>query len=120
MAAGFALGVAGVALPWVEIGIAGSVIVLGALIAFALQPSIALSVAMVGLFALFHGHAHGAALPAHGFALTFGLGFVLATVILHGIGLAVGLLAFRPIGRIAMRTTGGAIAALGVVLLVLH
>jgi urease accessory protein len=120
MAVGFALGVAGVALPWVEIGIAGSVIALGALIAFALRPSIAFSAAMIGLFALFHGHAHGTAWPAHGTALTFALGLMLATVILHGVGLAVGLLAFRPIGRIAMRTAGGAIAALGVVLLVLH
>jgi urease accessory protein len=120
MAAGFALGAAGVALPWVEIAIAGSVIVLGALIAFALRPSIAFSAAIIGLFALFHGHVHGTELPAHGTALTFGLGLVLATLVLHGIGLTIGLLAFRSAGRIAMRAAGGAIAVLGVALLVLH
>ena len=59
MAAGAVIGWSGVSFPWVEAGIAGSVIALGAAIAFALRPTIALSVLLVGFFALFHGFEHG-------------------------------------------------------------
>jgi urease accessory protein len=120
MGAAFALGVAGVPLPWAEIGIAASVLLLGAAIAFALRPSLVGSVALIGLFALFHGHAHGAELPPHGTAVTYGLGLVLATLVLHSIGIAIGMIACRPAGRIAMRAAGGAIAAAGLVLLILR
>ena len=105
-------------LPWVEIGIAGSVLVLGAAVALALRPSLTISVPLIGLFALFHGYSHGVELPANASALSYGAGFIAATLVLHAIGIAIGLAAGRIPVRFAARTAGGAIAVLGVVLLV--
>jgi urease accessory protein len=118
MAVGAALGMSGVALPWVEIGIAGSVMVLGALVALALRPSLAISVPLIGAFALLHGYSHGVELPAGISALSYGAGFIAATLVLHAVGIATGLIAGRLPVRFAARTAGGAIAVLGVVLLV--
>ena len=118
MAAGAALGMSAVALPWVEIGIAGSVMVLGAAVALALRPSLAVSVPLIGAFALLHGYSHGIELPANASALSYGMGFVAATLALHAIGIAIGIAAGRIPVRFAARSAGGAIAALGVVLLV--
>jgi urease accessory protein len=118
MAVGAALGMSGVALPWVEIGIAGSVMVLGALVALALRPSLAISVPLIGAFALLHGYSHGVELPAGISALSYGAGFIVATLVLHAVGIATGLIAGRLPVRFAARTGGGAIAVLGVVLLV--
>jgi urease accessory protein len=124
MAAGALLGASGVALPLVEPGIMVSVLVLGAAIALALRPPLAASVAVIALFALLHGHAHGAEMPAAGSALLYGAGFIAATLALHGVGLAIGsaigALAFRPAGVWATRTAGAAIVAAGLVLLVLR
>lgn len=91
MAVGGALGISGVDLPFVELGIAMSVIVLGTLVA--LQTSMPTSIAMgvVGFFALFHGHAHGAEMPVDAGALNYAAGFMLATALLHGVGIALGL-----------------------------
>lgn len=118
MAVGAALGLTGVTLPWVEVGIAGSVMVLGAVVALALRPSQAISVPLIGAFALLHGYSHGIELPAAASALSYGAGFIVATLVLHAIGIATGLIAGRLPVRFAARTAGGAIAALGVVLLV--
>jgi urease accessory protein len=118
MAAGAALGLSGVALPWVEIGITASVLVLGAAIALTYRPSLAVSLPLIGLFALLHGYAHGVELPAQTSALGYGAGFVAATLTLHLAGLAIGLAANRLPVRFAARTAGGAIAAVGAVLLV--
>jgi urease accessory protein len=118
MAAGAALGLSGVTLPWVEIGIAGSVMVLGAVVALALRPSLAISIPLIGAFALLHGYSHGVELPAAASALSYGAGFIAATLVLHAVGIATGLIAGRLPVRFAARTAGGAIAALGVVLLV--
>jgi urease accessory protein len=118
MAAGAALGLSGVTLPWVEIGIAGSVMVLGAVVALALRPSLAISIPLIGAFALLHGYSHGVELPASASALSYGVGFIAATLVLHAVGIATGLIAGRLPVRFAARTTGGAIAVLGVVLLV--
>ncbi len=90
MAVGFGLAVAGVGLPFVEPAILASVIGLGLLVAAAVRLPVAASAAVVGLFALFHGHAHGGELGAAG-ALSFGLGFLVATAALHGAGIALGL-----------------------------
>ena len=117
MIAGASLGLSGVSLPWLETGIAATVIALGAAIAFAVRPPVAISAALIGVFALFHGFEHGVSLPAHGNALTYGAGFVLATLALHAVGLGLGLAARYPL---ALRTAGGAIAAVGVVLLIAH
>ena len=118
MALGAVIGCSGVSFPSVEIGIAGSVIALGAAIAFALRPTLLASALPIGLFALFHGFEHGASLPAHGTALTYGAGFILATLVLHAIGIGLGLLANRIPVRFAARTAGGAIAAVGMLMLV--
>ena len=118
MAVGAALGMSGVALPWVEIGIAGSVMVLGAVVALALRPSLAISIPLIGAFALLHGYSHGVELPAGASALSYGAGFIAATLVLHTVGIATGLIAGRLPVRFAARTAGGAIAVLGVVLLV--
>ena len=119
MAAGAALGFGGVALPGSRSASPASVLVLGALIAFALRPSLAVSAALIGLFALFHGYAHGTALPAHGTALTFALGLVLATVMLHGVGLASACWRVRSAASRCARRAARS-RRLGVVLLVLH
>ncbi|MBB5276707.1 urease accessory protein [Rhizobium rosettiformans] len=117
MAVGFGLAVAGVELPFVEPAILASVIGLGLLVAAAVRLPVAASAAVVGLFALFHGHAHGGELGAAG-ALQFGLGFLIATAALHGAGVALGLGVTRlgpAVARILGLATvvGGAAIAFG-------
>ncbi|HNW61596.1 MAG TPA: HupE/UreJ family protein [Piscinibacter sp.] len=118
MALGGALGVAGVPLPAVEIGIAASAIVLGAMVAFAVRAPIALAAVIVGAFAIFHGHAHGTELPQAANPIAYSLGFVIATGLLHLGGIASGLLTRWPAGRAAVRAAGAGIAALGVAFMV--
>ena len=118
MAAGAALGFGGVALPWIEIGITASVLVLGAAVALSYRPALAVSLPLIGLFALLHGYAHGVELPAATSAFGYCAGFVAATLILHLAGLAIGFAAGRAPVRFAARTAGGAIAAVGAILLV--
>jgi len=91
MAVGGALGISGVEVPFVELGIAASVIVLGVAVALRFSLPTAAAMALVGFFAIFHGHAHGAEMPSAASGLTYALGFMLATAILHGIGLGIGL-----------------------------
>jgi len=117
MAVGGALGIVGVGMPMVEGGIALSVFVLGLMVAAAWKAPLAVSAVMTGLFALCHGHAHGAELSAPGEALTYSLGFILATAALHAAGLAAAL-TWREKGMPAVRVSGGAIAAAGLLLLV--
>jgi urease accessory protein len=110
---------AGLSLPWAEMGIAASVVVLGAAVALRLRSALLLSVALIALFALFHGYGHGIELPQSASALAYGAGFIVATLALHGIGLALGALSAYPAGRLATRGAGAAIACAGAVLLVL-
>ncbi|KAA1189118.1 HupE/UreJ family protein [Pseudohalioglobus sediminis] len=114
MALGGVLGVAGVPLPAVETGIAASAVVLGAMILFAAKAPLWVAAVIVGAFAIFHGHAHGTELPAAVSPLTYSLGFVLSTGLLHVAGIAFGLLAHWPAGRLAVRMAGGLIAGAGV------
>jgi len=118
MAVGAALGFGGVALPWVEFGIAASVLVLGAAVALTLRPSLAVSLPLIGLFAALHGYGHGVELPTGASALSYAAGFITATLMLHVIGIALGMLANHVPVRFAARTAGGAIAVAGVALLV--
>jgi len=118
MAAGGALGVAGFGLPAVETGIVLSVVALGALVAAKATLPAAAGMAVVGAFALFHGHAHGAEMPIADDGLAYGLGFLVATAALHGLGVGLGALAGRLSQERLLRTGGGAIAAAGLVLLV--
>lgn len=117
MTVGAVFGFSGVALPWVEFGIAGSVLVLGAAVALALRPSLAVSVPLIAVFALLHGYSHGVELPAAASALSYGAGFVAATLALHAVGIALGLLANCVPVRFAARTAGGAIACVGLLLI---
>lgn len=116
MALGFVLAVSGLGLPFVEPAILASVIALGLLVATAAKLPTAASAAIVGVFALFHGHAHGGELGSAG-ALSFGVGFVIATALLHvaGIGLGLGIARLSG-GAIAARIIGGATALAGLVL----
>lgn len=113
MALGGALGIMGIPLPSVETGIALSAILLGLMVAFAARPPIWLAGMIVGFFAIFHGHAHGTELPAASNAYAYAAGFVISTGLLHLCGIGFGLLSRYPWGGIAIRTGGGAIAALG-------
>ena len=117
MAIGAVFGMSGYELPWLEIGIAGSVLVLGAAIALAARPSLAVSMTLVAAFALLHGYSHGVELPTDVSGLSFGIGFIVATLSLHMIGIGLGLLANRVPVRYLARSAGAAIAVIGVVLL---
>ncbi|MET0598210.1 MAG: HupE/UreJ family protein [Mesorhizobium sp.] len=117
MAVGGLLGMGGIAVPFVELGIALSVIVLGTVVAFGVQAPVAAAIGVVGLFAIFHGHAHGAEMPENAAGLAYGVGFMAATALLHLTGLGGGLLlGMARHGRAAMRTAGGlaAVAGLGI------
>lgn len=118
MMVGGGLGVAGIAVPFVEIGIALSVVVLGA--ALALRPALPVAAAMilVGAFAVFHGHAHGAEMPETATGLAYGAGFVGATALLHAVGLGLGLSAGRLARSLpALRVAGAGLAVAGLGLL---
>lgn len=117
MAFGGALGIAGVPLPGTEIGIALSVIALGAIIALNLRPPVAGALGVAAFFAVFHGHAHGAELPGQAGAIAYSAGFVLATGLIHLSGIGVGLVTFLPRGPALVRVGGGAIALAGLYLL---
>jgi urease accessory protein len=113
MALGGVLGVLGVALPATELVIALSALVLGAAVAARLRLPFAAAAAIVAVFAIFHGHAHGVELPRAASPLAYGVGFVVATGLLHVCGIAIGTLARWPAGLRAIRTLGVGIAALG-------
>lgn len=111
MAIGFLMALAGIDLPFVEPAILASVIALGLLVAMAARLPVSAAVAVVGLFALFHGHAHGGELGSAG-ALQFGVGFVIATALLHVAGIAAGLGVAR-LGTVASRIIGALTALAG-------
>jgi urease accessory protein len=117
MASGGVLGILGPALPGVETGIALSAVVLGLMVLLAARPPLWVAAALVGCFAIFHGHAHGTELPSGTDAVAYAAGFVVATGLLHLAGIAFGLLARWPAGRFAVRAAGGAIALAGLVFL---
>jgi urease accessory protein len=113
MALGGALGVAGVTIPMVETGIAASGIVLGLMVAFAIRPALWIAALLVGIFAVFHGHAHGTELPDAANPYAYAAGFVLATGLLHLAGIAFGTLMQSPAGSWAIRAAGLVIAVAG-------
>lgn len=118
MAFGGFLGMAGAPLPGIEFGIALSAIVLGGMVAAAAQPPLWVAGVLVGVFAIFHGHAHGAEVPGAADPLLYSLGFVLATGLMHVAGIAFGALARWPAGRWAVRAGGGLIGLAGLSFLV--
>lgn len=115
MAFGGFLGLLGVPLPGVEVGIALSALLLGVMVARQARPPLWVAAALVGVFAVFHGHAHGRELPAGQSALLYSLGFVMATGCLHAAGIGIGLVHRWGWGRIALRLTGAAVALAGAV-----
>lgn len=117
MAVGGALGMAGINLPFIEVGIALSVVVLGGTVAFGLRAPVAVAMGLTGLFAIFHGQAHGAEMPTAISGLEYATGFLAATALLHAAGLAVGFGMDR-IGTIAVRTAGALASLAGLALLV--
>jgi urease accessory protein len=114
MVVGGALGMAGVHIPAVESGIAASVLVLGVMIAVAVRLPMFAGMALVGLFAIFHGHAHGTETPAAASGFTYAAGFVLATIFLHACGIGLGMLAQKRMAIPALRFAGAVIAFAGI------
>lgn len=110
------IGMAGVSIPLIEPGIVASVLVLGLLIAAAVRLPLAASSALVGLFAVFHGHAHGAEMPATASGLAYAIGFVLATGVLHCCGIGLGRFTKRLAGPRLAQYAGGIIAVFGLYL----
>lgn len=117
MAFGGAMGVLGVPLPHVETGIALSAIVLGMMVAAAARVPLVWAGLLVGLFAIFHGHAHGTELPDAANPFAYALGFVIATGLLHVLGILFGLLSRWKEGELAVRTGGAVVAAGGLAFL---
>ncbi len=113
MAFGGILGVFGVPLPAVEYDIAFSGIVLGLMVALAARVPLWFASVVVAVFAIFHGHAHGAELPSSADPVSYSAGFVLATGLLHVCGIVIGLLGRWRAGAIFMRVCGGIIAFVG-------
>jgi urease accessory protein len=117
MAFGGMLGLLGVPLPGVEIGIAASALALGLAVSVAWRPPLWAAAVIVGLFAVFHGHAHGTELPAGASGLLYSLGFVAATGLLHAAGIGIGTIHRWPLGQRFLRGAGAAVAAAGAVFL---
>ncbi len=116
MALGAALAQSGVAIPGSEQVIAASVLVLGLLIATAAKLPTGAGMVLVGLFAAFHGFAHGAEMPATSGGLIYSVGFIAATALIHAAGVGLGSLATARQSEKLTRTAGWAIAACGVAL----
>jgi urease accessory protein len=113
MVGGGIAGMAGLALPYAEIGIALSMLVLGTAIAAKWRPPIAIPLFLVAVFAVFHGYAHGVELPQAADPVTYATGFVLATGSIHVAGIVVGILLAKPFHGLLARALGGIIAAGG-------
>jgi urease accessory protein len=114
---GAMMGLLGIPVPGIEIGIAVSAILLGAMVLGEVKPRLILAAVMVGFFAIFHGHAHGTELPVGQSGLLYSMGFVIATGCLHGMGIALGLIHRWPVGKFALRGAGAFIAVMGVTFL---
>jgi urease accessory protein len=113
MAVGGFLGIIGVPLPGTEIGIALSGVLLGTVVLFEWRPPLYWAAALVGVFGLYHGHAHGAELPPGEDALLYSLGFVIGTGALHLTGIGIGLIHRWLWGRRLLRLAGGCVCAMG-------
>lgn len=117
MIIGGVFGSMGVLVPFVEQGIALSVMLLGLAIAFAVRLPVAIPALIVAVFALYHGVAHGAEMPVGLSMLTYAIGFALATALLHGCGIGIAAVLGRAAPVPVLRTVGGIIAVTGLVLL---
>lgn len=116
MALGAVAGILALPMLAIEPGIAASVIALGASIAMNFRPPMVGAAALVSLFAIFHGYAHGVELPRRTDALPYCIGFVMATGLIHLSGISIGLITHLPRGLAVLRLAGMAIALGGLVL----
>jgi urease accessory protein len=119
MALGGALAMSSLRVPFTQEGILLSMLVMGMLIAVAARFPLPASMAIVGLFAFFHGHSHGMEMPANAVGLAYGAGFAMATALLHASGIGMGILAQQCSKTPAIRFAGATIAVAGVCLWVL-
>lgn len=114
MALGGALGLFGAGLSAIEVGIAFSVLALGLAIAADRKLPVALTMAAVGFFAIFHGYAHGAEMPSVAEPARYAAGFLTGTAVLHLAGVLVGDIAQHyERGKLLLRLAGGLIAGSG-------
>lgn len=120
MALGGVLGGLDIPIFGIEIGIAVSAIVLGAMILLAARPPLWVAAILVGLFAIFHGYAHGAELPESANAIAYAVGFVVATGTLHALGILIGVANRWRGGAKALRACGALIGATGLYFLAGH
>lgn len=116
MVGGGFLGMAGFRLPFLEEGILASVLLLGILVAVAARPPVWIGAAVVGFFALFHGVAHGAEIPAHASGLLYAGGFLMATATIHALGIGLGMMLKAIPYAPALRIAGAAVLVAGGVL----
>jgi urease accessory protein len=119
MILGGVVGSSGLALPLVEPGILGSLVVFGLLIALNARLPLTAGMAIIGGFALFHGYAHAVEMPAHANLAVFGSGMLMGTIMLHLLGIGLGRIGKTQIHEMSLRIAGGSIAAAGVVLFAL-
>ena len=113
MVGGAILGMFSFPMPPLELGIAASVLVLGLCVCLAIQAPAWVACAIVAIFAVFHGYAHGIELPSAADPVGYSVGFVLATGLLHALGIGIGLLNALPKGILVTRSFGGAVAVAG-------
>ena len=113
MAFGGMLGLIGVPLPGVELGIAISGIILGIAVLSEWRPPLWIAAVIVGVFAIFHGHAHGTELPPGSSGMLYSIGFVMATGLLHALGISIGLIHRWNWGRWVLRFAGVVVAIAG-------
>ena len=119
MVMGGVLGMAGFNVPLTEVGIGVSVLVLGSINAVSVRLPVSIAMALAATFALFHGFAHGAEMPENASGVLFASGFVVSTILLHGIGIALGMGIMslsQAASHMTMKIGGGAIALVGVAL----
>src|SRR5438477_118381 len=116
MALGGLLGMLAISIPFVETGIVASVLILGILIAAAVKMPLVFGSLLVGMFALFHGHAHGAEMPHPVSGVMYGVGFIAATAMLHVFGLGAGLIARQSRSECLLRYAGVALLLCGIYL----
>ena len=120
MTMGALAGMAGISIPFANVGVATSVIVLGALVALSAKWPAPVGALLAGFFAIFHGHSHGAEMSQAASVVSYGIGFVLATSLLHGAGIvaSLGLSSYEYFSARLLRISGGAIAVYGLMILV--
>ena len=114
MVVGGIAGMIGIPLPGVEIGISLSILALGSAIAFAWRPAAWVALLLISVFAICHGYAHGKELPNAADPADFAIGFVIATGLIHLLGIGVGLMLGKPLGGRITRNLGGGLALSGI------